>query len=152
MDRFRLGKVAPCSRAMDGERAIVPTDARTKARLSHFHRSQPENSALDCIWCSLRFLRWVAVCLVAQAASRTSPAPRNRILRPYRLPAILGLPFHELFFASLAHAGTLEAFGLLGDGDRSAPRHPRPPQRFREFRMQQKSRSITGIQPIRIRN
>ena len=141
MDRFRLGKVAPFLRAMDGEKAIVSTDAKTNGLPPHFERSQSESSALDRILCSLRFLRWVVSCFTAPAARQTSPSPRYRILRPYRFPAVFGLPLNELFFASLAHAGTLGTSGLHGAGDRSAPRQARPPQSFREFRMQPDFRS-----------
>lgn len=146
MDRFRLGKVAPFLRAMDGEKAIVSTDAKTNGLPPHFERSQSESSALDRILCSLRFLRWVVSCFTAPAARQTSPSPRYRILRPYRFPAVFGLPLNELFFASLAHAGTLGTSGLHGAGDRSAPRQARPPQSFREFRMQQELRSFHRVQ------
>lgn len=157
MDRFRLGKVAPSLRAMDGEKVVVSTDAKTNTFHTYLYRPLVGISALNCILCSLRFLRWLNSHSVASAVKRNSSPQPNRCARLFRFPAVSGPPVNERFesfescSASLALSGSVEAFELTGASDYSSPRQ-RPPQSFREFRMQQKSPFFLPVLSTRNKN
>lgn len=153
MDRFLPGKVAPSSRAMDGETRAVATDVQAVAWRTHSHRTRTGSLAFGCAvnWrYSLRFLRWALEWFLAPARPQSHRPPRNRDTGPFRIPATSGLPFNHLskrlqsvepFFAHLARPGTPRTFEFANSGVPSAPRQARPPQSFREFRMQPDFRS-----------